>query len=49
MGIGEGTHGDEHWVMDGIRIIESLYHTPETNITPYVYYKNNKNRKGMWC
>lgn len=30
MGIKECSHCDEHWVMIGI--IESLYHTPKTNL-----------------
>ena len=34
LGIKECTCCDEHWVMYGIG--ESLYYTPETNITLYV-------------
>ena len=37
--IGEGDH-DEHWVMYGS--VESLYCTPETNITLYVNYTGIK-------
>ena len=36
MGIKYYTCHDEHWVMH--RIIESLYCTPETNITLYANY-----------
>jgi len=50
MGIKECTCHDEHLVM--YRIVESLYRTPETNITLYVNYsrikiktKQNKNKK----
>ena len=32
--------GDEHWVMYGI--VESMYCTPETNITLYVNYTQIK-------
>ena len=35
----EYTDLDEHWVY---RIVESLYHTPETNITLYVNYTRIK-------
>ena len=42
MGIKEGTCCDEHWVMYGI--VESLYYTPEINITQYVNYTGIKTK-----
>ena len=41
-GIKECTY-QEHWVL--YRSIESLYCTPETNITPYVNWNLNTNLK----
>ena len=39
-GIKEYTYHDEHWVI--YRIVESLYCTPETNMTLYVKYTGIK-------
>ena len=47
MGIKEGTCLKEYPVI--YRIVESLYHTPETNVTLYVNYIGIKKKKKKTC
>ena len=44
--IKEHVCGDEHWVTYGT--VESLYCTPETNITLYVNYKQQTHKINVW-